>query len=251
MSHTPEQIVTKTLTKPDKAEVMVPAGPNPLAQAQALVAGGVDPKAIGEMLTLQERWEDRQAKNAFGLAIAKFQAQCPIIPKSQKADRYSYAGYDDIWARIKPLLGETGIAVGFSSPGREDNDRYQTVVRLRVGSHFEDYPFVAPWPNLAEVAKRQNISEPQAMGTIQSYYKRYALCSALGIVTGDEDLDGKFTTSTVSEEQAEEIEKLLKETGVNRARFLTWLEVTKVEDILGRSYVKAVNHLNEKKGGAK
>jgi hypothetical protein len=60
---------------------------------------------------------------------------------------------------------------------------------------------------LPELIRGQNAA--QQMGSATSYAKRYALCSALGIVTGDDDDAHVAGTAFVTREQVEEMEKLL------------------------------------------
>lgn len=164
---------------------------------------------IERLSALKERADAEAAKREFGEAIGRFQARGQIIQKSRKADRYAYAGFDDIWGQVRGPLGEEKISVSFSSPV-QTNDRYMMNVNLRVGSYAEDRPFVAPWPDLQAIAKRQGISEPQAMGVVSSYYKRYALCNALNIVVGDEpDLDG--VVPKLTEEQIEQLNRKIEE----------------------------------------
>lgn len=191
---------------------LVGSPPDPLAMAMSMLKTMVDhpeqAAALPGMYDLVRKMQEDQARERFGNAIAGFQLECPIIPKLSKADRYSFTAFDDLWARVRKPLSSRGIAVSFSAP-KKDDKFFEMTCRLRVGGYSEDYPFAAPWPDLKAIAERQKITEPQAMGTVLAYYKRYSLSNSLNIVTGDEpDLDGTLNEGPL--DQIETLNELLE-----------------------------------------
>jgi len=72
----------------------------------------------------------------------------------------------------------------------------------------------------------------QGDGGADSFAKRYALCSALNIVVDtDFENDAKQVGSPVTQEQADELRRDVKETKSNEGNFLKWCGVPTYEEI--------------------
>jgi len=89
--------------------------PTPMALMEAAIEKGVEPDQLSKLMDLQERYEANQARRAFANALADFQARCPTILKSKRADRYSYAPLDEVLRTIRPHLDAAGLSVRFST----------------------------------------------------------------------------------------------------------------------------------------
>lgn len=213
--------MTADLTKPD---------PSPLALIQQLVDRGVSAAELGEFLAMHREEQHRQAEAAYGDSIAKFQRMCPPIKKGREVMnkgggvRYSFASYDDVMRVAGPLLAQCGISVTFATPTTDT--RFEMVMRVRVGSYFEDKPYSAPLPDVAKIADAMYMTEPQAWGLILAYHKRYCLCQSLNIVVTDEDNDCALPANgnhngPITEEQAEELDREIEKRLLNPARYLT------------------------------
>jgi hypothetical protein len=199
---------------------------------QSLIERGADPEALKKMMDLADRWKAREAEAAFGQALSRFQAECPMIARTNEAKManasYKYASMDDIMEEVGPVLARCGISVTFSTPKMEKEGWFQTVVHLQVGSHSVERPFCAPCGDLAATlkemaARMKSINSVQAYGLWLSYQKRYALCAALGITVTDEDTDGRLP-EPVSEEHAAILKGLYEKLATDDAnKFLAWM----------------------------
>ena len=128
-------------------------------------------------------------------ALAAFQQECPIIAKDSKAYNYKYADLPSIVEIINPLLKKHSL--GFIQPLQyaEGVRKIQTIV-----FHTESGNSIESVVDIPEVEfKGMNLY--QSMGSGITYLRRYALSSALGIVT-DEDNDA-------TGEQIKEVKKEL------------------------------------------
>jgi hypothetical protein len=206
-----------------------------MALLSAAIERGVEPEQLAKLLDLQERWQATQAAEAFAAALIGFQSECPMIAKRRDVKskdgttKYCFAGYEDIFRVVRPLLVKYKIVHSFSSPVAAEGV-YVLVCHLQVGSHRQDRPFTTKAPNLVELAKAIYCNEAQAAGAWNSYTKRYAFCQALGIVVCDEDTDaGPDPFRTLDRKQIlalngliEQVEKLRKEP-FNFTGFLEWL----------------------------
>lgn len=230
---------------------MVPAGGrNPLALLQAAIEKGMDPDKLGKLMDLAERWEANQAAAAFGVALASFQSQCPVIKKKRKADvggkfSFQYAGFDDIDRVVRPILAECGLSVTFKAQddagnGNGNARRLKVTCQVRHGSHTEETTVNIPIPAMS-------VNDTQQYGAAVSYAKRFSLCAALNIVVSDEDDDAAKLVQVVTEEQAAEIEALIAEKSVDLGKFLDWCQVASITDIPAANYPKVVHTLRVKR----
>lgn len=171
---------------------------------QQAIASGADPAYLRELLQVREQWEAGEARKLYSQAIAEFQSRCPIIEKADKAHNKQYAAMDRIWRTIRPLLDETGLSVVWTANTvTEYGLRIEGEIRHKAG-HAVPISYDLPMPD-----KVTGQNAAQQMGSATTYAKRYALCSALGIVTGEDDDGLAAGTQYVTKEQADELVAIL------------------------------------------
>jgi hypothetical protein len=166
--------------------------------AEALIAKaiehGVPVEALERLLAMRAELKREQARGAFARALADFQAEVPPIPKTRTASvstargsyRYHYADIADIQRAIAPRLKVCGLAVTFDT--RAEND---TLVVGCIVHHIDGHSIRSEFPMPIDRAARMN--DTQKIGSALTYGRRYALCAALGIVTAEDDDDGRAT----------------------------------------------------------
>lgn len=171
---------------------------------QQAIASGADPAYLRELLQVREQWEAGEARKLYSQAIADFQSRCPIIEKLDKAHNKQYAAMDRIWRTIRPLLDETGLSVVWTANTMTEYGlRIEGEIRHKAG-HSVPISYDLPMPD-----KVTGQNAAQQMGSATTYAKRYALCSALGIVTGEDDDGLAAGTQYVTKEQADELLEIL------------------------------------------
>ena len=122
-------------------------------------------------------------------ALVMFQGVVPVIPKNRTAKiptksggsySYQYADLSDIWDAIRSPLRDNGLAVTqqLCGPNGSPDVGITTTIWHESGQHDTSTIYVS--------AKDKT---PQEVGSLLSYFKRYALAAALGIST-DQDDDG-------------------------------------------------------------
>jgi hypothetical protein len=170
------------------------------------ISAKADPAYLRELLSVRQQWEADEARKAYNRAIAEFQRQAPIIEKGDKAYDKAYARMDRIWREIRPLLTDLGLSVTWQTCTLStDGSLCHVEGQLRhKDGHGERLIQDIPMP---DILKGQNAA--QRMGSASTYAKRYAFCSALGIVTGDDDDGHAAGTRFVTREQAQELAELL------------------------------------------
>ena len=86
----------------------------------------------------------------------------------------------------------------------------------------------------------------QARGSTVTYLQRYTLLGALGLVTGDEDTDGRNGTQLVDVEQAAVLAALVEDSGSDRAKFLAWGGCSDFEHFPASKFAEAVKTLKSR-----
>ena len=103
-----------------------------------------------------------------------------------------YTTYDKIMQVIRPILAEHDLAVMQLPVVIDNRAAVQTILRHTDGG-------VLDLGTIAVPCKKD--SDPQAYGSSMTYAKRYSLCAAFGIPTGDDD-DGNLGAATPTQAPA-------------------------------------------------
>jgi hypothetical protein len=202
--------------------------PPPANSAVALIreamASKADPAYLKELLAVRRDWEADEARKSYSAAVAEFQGRCPIIEKADEAHNKKYARMDRIWRETRPLRAELGLAATWQACELRDNGLCHIEGQLRHrDGHSERLCMDVPLP---ELIKGQNVA--QQMGSAYTYAQRYAVCAALGIVTGEDDDDGngagaKFITPEQAHIIADKISACEGIASFSRDAFWRWV----------------------------
>jgi hypothetical protein len=124
-------------------------------------------------------------KNLFK-AIADFQQEVPTIHKGTKGYGYSYADLPTIFEKINPLLKKHGLGFMQNLQSEEGINYLETII-----FHVESGESINNMVMIPEVTLK-GMNDYQSFGSGVTYYRRYALSSALGLVTDvDNDASGE------------------------------------------------------------
>ena len=166
---------------------------SPMNEAQALISQAINKnvpvETMEKLLAMRRELKAEKAKEDYDYAMAQFQSECPTIGKNKKAGSgsftYMYAPLEDIVEKVKDLLGKYGFSYSFDT---QQNGKLKVVCKVK---HKAGHTEVSEFELEIDKAARMNIS--QQYGAALTYGKRYAFCSAFGIVVGGEDTDAKVT----------------------------------------------------------
>jgi hypothetical protein len=134
-------------------------------------------------------------KDPEGISAAYVKAWAAIhtVGRSGESHHGKYATYDGVMESIRPILAEHGLALmqtpsnAYDDEGKPDPRAIITTTLVHTSGDTMDLG------TIAVPAKKAN--DPQAFGSALTYAKRYALCAALCIPTGDDD-DGNEAAAT-------------------------------------------------------
>jgi hypothetical protein len=214
---------------------------------QSAIASGIDPASLRELLNVRREWEADEARKSYYVAISEFQRRAPIIAKSDDAHGKKYAALDTIWSAIRPLLTELGLSITWQACTLQEGVCHVEGELAHASGHgiriSQDIP-------LPEMIRGQNAA--QQMGSATTYAKRYALCSALGIVTGEDDDGNAAGTAYVTKEQSDELAALVRNTPTGTLEaLLEWAACDSLSDLPASKFNAAKKALIAKQTYAK
>jgi hypothetical protein len=232
----------------------------------------LDPRADAEklesMMAIYERLKAKEAELAFNAAkgrILKKLAGIKIVknrsahyevekdsPQRGTYEAFKYAPLEEINKHLRPLLAEEDMDLSYSDEPQEGGG---ILIRGRLkhlpSGHYEDSFMPAP---LDATGGKSNV---QAVGSTNSFLRRYVACNIFNIVVAGDDDDG--AGGTIDEDQIKTILNLIKKAKVG-PKFLKYMKAQSVEQagsldaavatIAARDYRKAISTLKEQMGKA-
>lgn len=150
-------------------------------------------------------------------ALAEFQQDCPAILKETTGHNYKYADLPAILAVINPLLKDKGLGfyqlVNVSTLETvvfhaESGESIKSNTYLPVdGIVYEEVTKKGPNGDyVTNVIKGfEGMNKAQAIGSLITYFRRYALSAILGIVT-EMDTDGTGVKTGSGKKEIDDLE---------------------------------------------
>ena len=162
----------------------------PMEMLARAVESGMAPDVIERLIGFAERIQNTNARMAFDKAMAAAMAKIPVVKKNR--DGHGGRRYADIAAIasvVNPILAEYGLSYRYRSK-REDNYLLVTCILAHEAGHYEENTLFAPIDNTGSK------NPVQAIGSTDTYLRRYTLVQALGIAVGEDDDDGEAAERT-------------------------------------------------------
>lgn len=182
-------------------------------EATLLISQAIDKnvpvETMERLLAMRRELKAEKAKEEYDLAMAEFQAECPVIQKTKKVFekdrktvRYQYAPLESVIEQVKELLAKHGFSYSINTI--QDEKMLGVICKATHKSgHSEQTTFSVP------IGTEGYMSDVQKYGARLTFAKRYAFCNAFGILTGDEDTDAVEPNQTqiTIKEMGEQVEK--------------------------------------------
>lgn len=207
----------------------------------------VDVAKLERMLDMQERIMAKNAETAFNSAMAKMQAELPVITETGKIVHKgtlisTYAKFEDINDAVKPILRDHGFAVSFKTDTSAQQVKVTCILTHSEG-HRETTDIVLP----ADTGGAKNAV--QAVASSVSYGKRYTMEALLNITSRGQDDDGQAAVQVarITPDQIADLEALIQEVGANEQQFCRFMMAKHLGDIRADQYQKAVKALEAKR----
>ena len=222
-----------------------------------------DAEKLERVIAMYERAKAKEAELAYNAAkgrILKKLADIKIVksrrvlcgiekekPQNGSYEAFKYAPLEDIDKHVRPLLAEEEMDLSYSDESQEDG---RILIRGRLkhlpGGHYEDSFMPAP-PDTTG-----GKSDVQAVGSTNSFLRRYILCNIFNIVViaDDDDCNG----GPVDEVQTKAILELIRKAKAG-PKFLKYMKARSIEEagsleaaiatIAASDYRKAISTLEQ------
>jgi hypothetical protein len=223
----------------------------------------VDVEKLDRLMAMYERLKAKEAELAFNAAkgrILKKLAGIKIVknrsvlheferekPQMGTYEAFRYAPLEEIDKYLRPLLAEEEMDLSYSDePGQGGGILVRGRLKHLPSGHYEDSSMPAP-PDTTG-----GKSEVQAVGSTNSFLRRYIACNIFNIVVVGDDDDR--TGGTIDEAQTKTILDLIQKAKVG-PKFLKYMKAQSVEEtgslkaavatIAVRDYRKAISTLEQ------
>jgi len=262
-------LAPKTERGKGRAARLQPASPSdsPSTVLALIERLALDPGAAVEklerMITMYEGLKAKEAELAYnaakgrilkrlaGIKIVKNRAVLQELdkakPQTGTCAAFKYAPLEEIDRHLRPLLAEEDMDLSYSDePGEGGSILIRGRLKHLPGGYYEDSFMPAP-PDTT--GGKSNV---QAVGSTNSFLRRYVVCNIFNIVVVGDDDDG--TGGTIDEAQTKTILHLIEKAKVG-PKFLKYMKARSVEEagsleaavatIAVRDYRKAISTLEE------
>jgi hypothetical protein len=263
---------TEQREQPVERRPPAPASDSPSRVLVLIEKVALDPRAdvekLERMMSMYERLKAKEAELAYNAAKGRILKKLadinivknrPVLPEIDKGtpkrgvlEAFKYAPLEEINKHLRPLLAEEDMDLSYSAePGEGGDILIRGRLRHLSGGHYEDFFMPAP-PDTT--GGKSNV---QAVGSTNSFLRRYVVCNIFNIVVVGDDDDG--IGGTIDEAQTKTILELLRKAKVG-VKFLKYMKAQSVEEagsleaavatIAARDYRKAISTLEEQIGKA-
>lgn len=223
----------QSLVTQPKLTVDMPQQPPSLSIEQVFHAV-LDKNISADQIQVAKQLLAMDAERQFNIAFNNLQKQLPVIvAETVIPNRGKYQRYEDVMRDVGPLLVTNGFSVSFSNTN-ENNKITETCHLSHIGGHTRVNSFTVRAGGKAD-------SEVQSDCKAATTAKRNALLNSLNIIIRqdclqDEDNDPRNEGSPITLEQADELERRVKETNSDEKAFLKLAGATMYRQILSGKY---------------
>lgn len=233
--------MTQEVAFPRNGSMPIPA---PASEGAALLAvieraardASVDIDKLEKLLAMRERMEQRKAEQDFHAAMTAAQTEMRAVSTDavNPQTRSRYATYAALDRALRPIYTKHGFSLSFDTADGAPPDWVRVVCDVACGGHARRYHVDMPADGIG--AKGGAVmTRTHATGSAITYGRRYLLLMIFNIAVGEvEDDDGNAAgggRENITEAQAAELEKLLKETGGDVAKFCTFAKVEMLAEL--------------------
>lgn len=204
----------------------------------------VEIEKFERLMLMKERVDAQQARMAFNEAVALAKGEFGPIVKNRTVDftsqkgrtNYRHEDFAGIASVVDPILKRHGLSYRFRS-AQNGNKLSVTCILSHQQGHAEETSL--------ETAEDHsgNKNATQALGSAATYLQRYTLKLALGLASAHDD-DGRAAggvdTSTITDEQAEQIKEALEASGGQLPRFCAYYKLDKLTDLPAAKFDSAM-----------
>jgi hypothetical protein len=219
----------------------------------------VDIDKLERLMAMQKSMAENRAKVAFDAAMAEMQPKLPVIDrkgrievrkKDSNGDRTGavqqstpYALWEDINEAIRPILAEHGFSLTFRVGKTEAGLITVTGILAHREGHRETDTITLQHDSTGSK------NAVQAVGSSNSYGKRYTAINLLNITTRGQDDDGKAAdmSGLITADQAKDIKAKCDQVAAGfDESFCNYFGIEKIASLPAKDYQRALAALKKK-----
>jgi hypothetical protein len=204
-------------------------------------------EVFDRLLKARREEEDRVAVRAFNAAMSQAKGEISPVLKTRDVDypskreggqrvKYRYESFADVARVVDPVFQRHGLSYRFRVAQAADQVKVTCII-----SHADGYSEeTAPLESKVDPGST-GMSMVQALGSALTYLQRYSLRAAIGLAAGVDD-DGRAAggaSPKISVEQANELQKLIDQTGRSQVTLLKLVGVDEVVDMTVDQFTRA------------
>jgi hypothetical protein len=215
-------------------------------------------EVFDRLLTARRQEEDRAAERAFNLAMSQAKGELQPVLKTRDVDfqsnkpgaartKYKYESFADVAKVVDPVFAAHGLAYRFAVAQGGELVKVTCIV-----SHSDGYSERVTLESKVDPGST-GMSMVQALGSALTYLQRYSLRAAIGLAAAIDD-DGRAaggSSPRIATEQANELQKLIDDTGRSQATLLKLIGVESVIDMNVDQFTRAKQVLDMAKAEQK
>lgn len=231
-------------------EIQMQPAATPAHLLQMAVSQGANLDQLEKLMQQQERWEANESRKAFVAAMAAFKSEPLRVIKSKQVSipggaKFSHATLADVVDAAVAGMGAHGLSHRWIT-SQSANEITVTCVVTHALGHSESTSLTCK-PD--DSGKKNAI---QQVASAITYLERYTLQAALGIAASDmQEDDGRGTShpqvEMLSDEQQAQLQDLIDANGRDKAKFLQWAKVERLQDIPASWFEKCRTLLSQRK----
>jgi len=222
---------------------LVPAqSATPMSMLAVAVQKGMDVATIKDLMDLQQRWEENEAKKAFNVAFAAFKAEAVQVIKNRTVDQGPLSGkkYAELFAvvnAVTPPLSKHGLSSSWKI-SKDEKDWIEVTCTLKHSLGYSECVSMGGPPDTGGAK-----SAMQARASTVSYLERYTLKAVCGVSEQADDDDGNSGSrqTGLPEDQFQAFVKRIEAATTKEAAKAVWHEGVKACEAIGdRGAAKAL-----------
>ncbi|MDO9530371.1 MAG: ERF family protein [Syntrophales bacterium] len=231
-----------------KYEVATKPETTPAMLLNLAIDKGADIEKLSQLMELQIKWEERESRKAYVLAVSKFKADPPDIYKDKINKQFGskYSSIDALVNPTIPFLSKQGLSHSWDYGTTEGGWPSVTCILSHSCGYSQAVTMSAP-PDISGGGSKNPI---QQIKSTQTYLKIATFEAVTGLVSKEANLDDDGNASGdnyLDDKQLSTITDFVNAKNVNLPNFLKFMKAESLETILAKDYNKAVSALKAKK----
>ena len=228
-----EEPETKQITETQTGEV------TPMSMLKAAREQGASLEQMQQLMEMQFKWEENEARKAYYQAVAEFKAQAITITKDKVNKQFNsrYTGIGNLVNTVNPELSKFGLSAKW------DIDQGEKMIKVTcILSHAKGHSEKVSLSALPDTSGGNSKNPIQQIKSTITYLKIATYEAITGIASMDDpgDDDGNSAgIALIKEQEAADLTALMQEVKADKDKFLEHFKIESVESLPASKLLEA------------